>query len=207
MVLRNGLCQALLGRLSRNSTRRAGLLRGEFDALPLIEFEIDVYRHYTESSMNRKSQIPTQSVNDALGAGEVPRLSNMLGLSMRRVAFLSTDVLAERLAEHDSTPTRLTALLVIAEKPGLKLVELANTLGIARSGAVVLVDELEARGHVKRRPMVGDRRAHSLVPTAKGLKALGPLCEVAAECDQHSYGALNQRDRQSLLRLLEKLVA
>lgn len=157
--------------------------------------------------MNRRAQAVTRSADDATDASEVPRLKDMLGLSMRRVAFASTDLLAERLAAHDCTPTRLTALLVIAEKPGLKLVELANTLGIARSGAVVLVDELELRGQVKRRPMPGDRRAHSLIATAKGLKALGPLCGVAAECDRQSFGALNQRDHQSLLRLLEKLAA
>ncbi|MEZ5454994.1 MAG: MarR family transcriptional regulator [Lysobacteraceae bacterium] len=157
--------------------------------------------------MNRRVQVAIPSADDATPASDVPRLRDLVGLSMRRIAFASTDLLAERLAAHDCTPTRLTALLVIAEKPGLKLVELANSLGIARSGAVVLVDELEIRGHVKRRPMPGDRRAHSLIATAKGLKALGPLCEVAEECDQQSFGALNQRDHQSLLRLLDKLVA
>ncbi|MBK9493089.1 MAG: Transcriptional repressor MprA [Alphaproteobacteria bacterium ADurb.BinA280] len=157
--------------------------------------------------MSKRIQVPVQSANEPIGNSGIPRLVEMLGLSMRRVAFASTDLLAERLAAHDSTPTRLTALLVIAETPGLKLVELANALGIARSGAVVLVDELEQRGQVKRRPMPGDRRAHSLIATPKGLKILLPLCAVAAECDQQSYGALSQRERQALLKLLDKLVA
>jgi DNA-binding MarR family transcriptional regulator len=144
-----------------------------------------------------------------LQAGEMPagtsRLDDLLGLLLRRAESTASELLAAQLAAHDSTPTRMMALMIVAERPGLKLVDLARALGIARSGAVVLVDELENRGHVKRRPMPGDRRAHSLVTTPRGLKALDKLVDVAKAVDEKVFGDLGPRDRQTLTKLLSKV--
>jgi DNA-binding MarR family transcriptional regulator len=119
----------------------------------------------------RKAEAAANEAAD-LQAGEMPagtsRLDDLIGLSLRRAESVASEELAAQLNAHDSTPTRMMALMIVAERPGLKLVDLARALGIARSGAVVLVDELENRGQVKRRPMPGDRRAHSLVATPRG---------------------------------------
>jgi DNA-binding MarR family transcriptional regulator len=142
-------------------------------------------------------------------ASELPagasRLDELLGLSLRRAESFASDVLTAQLNAHDCTPTRMMALMIVVERPGLKLVDLARALGIARSGAVVLVDELENRGQVKRRPMPGDRRAHSLVATPRGLKMLDKLVEVAKAADDKVFGELGARDRQALLKLVSRV--
>ncbi|SDD09766.1 MarR family winged helix-turn-helix transcriptional regulator [Aquimonas voraii] len=156
----------------------------------------------------RKAEAAANEAAD-LQAGEMPagtsRLDELLGLSLRRAESAASEVLAAQLNAHDSTPTRMMALMIVAERPGLKLVDLARALGIARSGAVVLVDELENRGQVKRRPMPGDRRAHSLVATPRGLKVLEKLVDVAKASDDKVFEVLGPRDRQTLLKLLSKI--
>lgn len=156
----------------------------------------------------KKAEAIAAESADALAA-ELPagasRLDELLGLSLRRAESVASDVLTAQLNAHDCTPTRMMALMIVVERPGLKLVDLARALGIARSGAVVLVDELENRGQVKRRPMPGDRRAHSLVATPRGLKTLEKLVDVAKAADDKVFGELGVRDRQALLKLVSKI--
>lgn len=155
----------------------------------------------------KKAEAAAETVD--VVASELPagasRLDDLLGLSLRRAESVASDVLTAQLNAHDCTPTRMMALMIVVERPGLKLVDLARALGIARSGAVVLVDELENRGQVKRRPMPGDRRAHSLVATPRGLKTLDKLVEVAKAADEKVFGDLGARDRQALLKLVSRL--
>ena len=155
----------------------------------------------------KKTESPAET-NDSIAA-DLPagssRIDELLGLSLRRAESAVSDVLSAQLNAHDCTPTRMMALMIVAERPGLKLVDLARALGIARSGAVVLVDELENRGQVKRRPMPGDRRAHSLVATPRGLKTLEKLVDVAKAADEQVFSALGVRDRQALSKLISKI--
>lgn len=142
---------------------------------------------------------------EAAPAAAPERLSQLLLLAVRRAETRATERLVNALSTHGATPQQFTTLLIIAEKPGLKLVELARALGIARSGAVVLVDELEGRGQVKRRPMPGDRRAHSLNITVKGSRSLEKQLASVDRCEEELFGELNIRDRSALLRILDRL--
>jgi DNA-binding MarR family transcriptional regulator len=64
---------------------------------------------------------------------------------------------------------RIRAIRRIARQP-MSMGELASALGIDRPNATVLVDDLEARGLVRRRPHPTDRRAKIVEATAKGAK-------------------------------------
>lgn len=165
-------------------------------------------RYKTMTKRKAESNETAAAIADVASAtlpAGTSRLDDLIGLSLRRAESAASEHLAAQLNAHDSTPTRMMALMIVAERPGLKLVDLARALGIARSGAVVLVDELENRGQVKRRPMPGDRRAHSLVSTPRGLKALEKLVDVAKTADEKVFETLGPRDRQTLLKLLSKL--
>lgn len=98
-------------------------------------------------------------------------------------------------------------MTVIAHNPNLKLTELANILGVARSGAVLLVDTLEDMGMVERQPSPKDKRAFRLVLTAKGATTLDDITRAVTAHDARVTAHLSTDERYTLLALLNKLAS
>ena len=70
---------------------------------------------------------------------------------------------------------------------------------------VDLVDELERQKLVRRRPHPNDRRAHTVVLTAKGEKLLQEAFLFAMGIERSLCAGLSGQERQSLLDLLSRL--
>jgi DNA-binding MarR family transcriptional regulator len=85
----------------------------------------------------------------------------------------------------------------------MSMSELAETLGIDRSNATVVVDDLEAQGFVRRRPHPTDRRAKLVEATAKG-KRLARRAEAILATPPPALPALSAEDLQMLRALLER---
>jgi len=115
---------------------------------------------------------------------------------------------AARLARWDVTPGQARALrLVVGADAPIRLSGLAEQLGIVPRSATEVVDALEARGLVVRRPDPGDRRAIGVVATDEGQR-LAVLMEEARAAEADAYlSALPAEDRAELNRILQKLVA
>jgi DNA-binding MarR family transcriptional regulator len=96
---------------------------------------------------------------------------------------------------------RARALRRLARRP-MSMGELADTLGIDRPNATVLVDDLEAQGLVRRRPHPTDRRAKVVETTRKG-KASARLADTILGTPPPGLSALGERDLQELRRILE----
>lgn len=115
---------------------------------------------------------------------------------------------AATIARWDVTPgqARALRLVVDADEP-LRLSALAERLRIVPRSATEVVDALEARGLVVRRPDPADRRATGVVATAEG-ERLAVLIEEARSREAEAYlSVLPAADRAELRRVLEKLVA
>src|SRR5437764_4607815 len=87
----------------------------------------------------------------------------------RAVAFLLAQLgahaaarFAERLAPLSLKPSDAGIIRLLAETAGLSQQALAGQLGMHASRLVLVVDDLEARGLVKREAVPGDRRAYAL---------------------------------------------
>ncbi|RVW02228.1 MarR family winged helix-turn-helix transcriptional regulator [Rhodococcus xishaensis] len=103
-------------------------------------------------------------------------------------------------AVHDLTPLQVKALLA-AEAP-VPMRHIANRLHAEPSNVTTIIDRLESRGLVERRPASGDRRIKLVAATPAGLAvaadlrarmpfAAAPLARLATE------------QRQSLRELLQ----
>lgn len=112
------------------------------------------------------------------------------------------------LARWDVSPGQARALrLVVAVDAPQRLSELAERLRIVPRSATEVVDALESRGLVARRPDPADRRATCVVATAEG-ERLAVLIEDARSREADAFLAvLPAADRAELRRILEKLVA
>jgi DNA-binding MarR family transcriptional regulator len=132
-------------------------------------------------------------------------LDTLTGYANRRAQIRIYEDFVRSLAAWQITPPRFSALQIIARNPGVRLTDLARILGIARSGAVMLFDALEAMQLVAREPSPTDRRAYALALTATGRQTLAAVTEAVCDHDARIGAQLSEAERQTLLRLLDKL--
>jgi len=81
----------------------------------------------------------------------------------------------------DLTPPQGFVLRAVLLQPGLLNRELAELLGIARPTATRLLDNLDAKGLIERRPSTGDGREWNIFPTDAGLALKAPLTKASAD--------------------------
>jgi len=132
-------------------------------------------------------------------------LSDLLGYSLRRAQIRIYHDFLEVMDPWSITPPRFSAMILIQNNTGMKLTELARAMGIARSGAVEVVNSLERLGYVRRCDSPTDRRAYSLELTAEGEVALAKATVLIREHDARISKRLSAKERAQLTTLLGKL--
>ena len=89
-------------------------------------------------------------------------LGCFIGYALRRAQLRVFDDFYRTLAAERITPARFSALVIIDANPGISQTALAQTLDIARSGVVTLIDTLEHWELVSREPIAADKRAYEI---------------------------------------------
>lgn len=112
-----------------------------------------------------------------------------------------------RLSATGITPSLYSALVLIERNPGLQQSRLGEALGVARSGAMTMVDRLERQGLVERRPAPHDRRAYGLFLTADGRRRMPEIVAMVRQHDRQINAALSTTEHRTLMTLLKKFVA
>jgi DNA-binding MarR family transcriptional regulator len=117
-------------------------------------------------------------------AKQVYRLSNeeLLGMHLRQLMALSY------LRDHDGSPQQ----------------ELAEALCMDANNVVLLLNELEGRGHVTRLRDPDDRRRHLVELTAAGRRALARAENAQESIEDELLHALDPQERQVLWQLLTR---
>ncbi|HUL26911.1 MAG TPA: MarR family transcriptional regulator [Streptosporangiaceae bacterium] len=111
----------------------------------------------------------------------------------------------ETLAPWDITPSHFRALRVLKRRGVMRLSELSDLLRIAPRSATEVVDGLESRGLVQRRPDPGDRRATLVEVTERGAEVLDTIRAARGTETERAFGQLSPTDRAHLARILRKL--
>jgi DNA-binding MarR family transcriptional regulator len=121
------------------------------------------------------------------------------------VARQLRDTSQETLAPWDITPSHLRALRVLKRHGIMRLSELSDHLHIAPRSTTEVVDALESRGLVQRRPDPGDRRATLVEVTEDGASVLDAIRAARGTEAERVFGRLSHTDRAHLARILRKL--
>jgi len=111
----------------------------------------------------------------------------------------------ETLAPWDIAPSHSRALGVLMLQGVMRLSELSEHLHIAPRSGTDVVDALQERGLVERRPDPDDRRAMLVSLTGEG-RRVGAAIGSAREAEtQRFFGLLSESDRADLARILRTL--
>jgi len=95
---------------------------------------------------------------------------------------------------------RVRAVRRVARQP-MSMRELADALGIDPPNATAVVDDLEERGLVRRRPHPSDRRAKLVEATRKG-KSMARRADEVLSVAPPELSALGAADLETLHRIL-----
>ncbi len=111
----------------------------------------------------------------------------------------------ETLAPWDITPSHWRALRMLTRHGVMRLSELSDHLHIAARSTTEVVDALETRGLVARRPDPDDRRATLVALTEHGTSVTDAIRAARGTEAERAFGRLSQADRADLARILRKL--
>jgi DNA-binding MarR family transcriptional regulator len=129
-----------------------------------------------------------------------------LAFLLSQVGIHASRRFAERIAAVDLNPPLFRVLNLVAAAEGQSQQAIAAAIEIPPSRMVALVDELEQRGLVERRPKPEDRRVRALFLTAKGKRCLERGRRIAAEHEDELTKGMNATDRKLLISMLQQIV-
>jgi DNA-binding MarR family transcriptional regulator len=113
---------------------------------------------------------------------------------------------AEALKSQGFLPQEAGILRLLSFSPGISQQELARRLGMYASRLVGVLDELEERRLIERRPSENDRRLYALYLTKGGEAALETIGKVAREHQRVLLASLSDEERASLAEMLTRIV-
>ncbi|WP_170958840.1 MarR family transcriptional regulator [Magnetospirillum sp. 15-1] len=142
---------------------------------------------------------------NALSGMELDILDDIVGYRLRRAQVVVYQDYVRTVGSLDIRPSQFAALTIIGANPGLSQTTLAATMGIDRSGAVILIDALEGKGLASRVPSPVDRRTYAIMLTENGQKTLAELKRLVAEHDLRITSKLSDAERTVLRDLLHRL--
>jgi DNA-binding MarR family transcriptional regulator len=106
-------------------------------------------------------------------------------------------------AEHELSPPQLGALKALDPERPLAMSELAGILGCDNSNVTGIVDRLEYRGLVERRPAEHDRRVKLLALTDDGRDLRASLGE-RLHAPPQELARLSDEDQRALRDILQR---
>jgi len=132
-------------------------------------------------------------------------LQSLLGYNARRAALSIIGVFLERLAVYGLKPVDFSVMSVIHHNPGVTSRQLCASLSILPPNLVGLIQSLESRGLIDRKPHPTDGRAVGLHPTDKGVSLMLQAEVTAYELEIDASSKLTTHQRQTLVQLLQKI--
>lgn len=122
-----------------------------------------------------------------------------------RVAATLRRTSRDSLAQWDISPSHSRAIAVLERHGVMRLRELSDHLHIAARSTTEVVDGLEDRGLIERRPDPHDRRATLVGLTPSGIRVSRAISSAREADAERFFGVLSDTDRKQLADLLRKL--
>ena len=152
-------------------------------------------------AMPASELVPPRGLAGAEG-GE-PAAFRAVGFMLSSLGHAVAATFSARLAPLALEPREFALMRCLATREGASQQAIGERLGVPPSRMVALVDALEARGLLERRPSPKDRRAHALHQTAAGKRLLAKATAVAAGLEAELTEGLDAAQRAQLLEMLD----
>jgi len=134
-----------------------------------------------------------------------PDLGRLLLEAHRALGAELVATLTER-GYPDARPGHAAVFLHIDRRSGTRLTELARRARMTKQGMMLVDDDLEERGYVRRVPDADDARAKVVRLTARGRRFVAEARRSSAAVEARARRELGDRRYETLRDALEQLV-
>jgi DNA-binding MarR family transcriptional regulator len=128
------------------------------------------------------------------------------GYLFRRMQQIAVAIFVEECRAYDLTPVQYAALVAIRTHPGIDATRLSAVIAFDRSTLGSVIERLEAKSYIERKPAPEDKRVKLLHLTKKGAALLRNIVPLVDRAQARMLQPLKQADRKTLLALLTQLV-
>jgi DNA-binding MarR family transcriptional regulator len=154
-------------------------------------------------------KVSTKSSTDqpltAIDKVDTSFLQTLMGYNARRAALSIIELFLERLAPYGLKPVDFSVMSTIQHNPGVTSRQLCATLNLLPPNLVGLIQSLESRGLIERKPHPHDGRAVGLHASPKGQALMVQAEQTASELEIEKTAKLTPAQRKTLLTLLQKI--
>ena len=128
------------------------------------------------------------------------------GYLFRRMQQIAVSIFVEECRDHDLTPVQFAALVAIHTHPGIDATRLSALIAFDRSTLGNVIERLETKRYVERKPSAEDKRIKLLHLTKSGAALLHDIMPSVDRAQARMLQPLKPADRKTLLALLTQLV-
>ena len=132
-------------------------------------------------------------------------LETLLGYNARRAALVIIEQFLKRMAVYDLRPVDFSVLSLITHNPGISSRQLCSALNILPPNLVGMINTLEKRELIVRKPHPSDGRVVGLHLSDAGGKLMKNAEQTAKELENDAASKLTAAERKTLMRLLQKI--
>lgn len=132
-------------------------------------------------------------------------LQTLMGYNARRAALSIIELFLERLAPFGLKPVDFSVMSTICHNPGVTSRQLCAALNLLPPNLVGLIQSLESRGLIERKPHPHDGRAVGLHATPQGQALMVKAEQTASALEIEKTAKLTPTQRKTLLSLLQKI--
>ena len=147
---------------------------------------------------------PLPAGPDDPDAVDISLVDSLVGYNLRRAAARQRERFRNVFTPDDIRPVQLTALTIILHNDRIGQSALGKVMDIKRANVVKLLDELQQRGLIERKPSTRDRRAYELRLTPIGRKLTRKLLAVHRKLEANLALSLGCDELKQLVKLLRK---
>lgn len=132
-------------------------------------------------------------------------LESLMGYNARRATLVIIDQFLRHMAVYGLRPVDFSVLSLVAHNPGITSRQLCTTLNIQPPNLVGMINQLQKRDLITRRPHPHDGRAMGLHLTTEGRKMIRQAEVTASELEEAATARLSAAERKTLIQLLRKI--
>jgi MarR family transcriptional regulator, lower aerobic nicotinate degradation pathway regulator len=128
------------------------------------------------------------------------------GYLFRRMQQIAVAIFMEECRSFDLTPVQYAALIAIHTHPGIDATRLSAVIAFDRSTLGNVIERLEAKKLIERKPSLEDKRVKLLYLTRSGAALLRDITPSVERAQARMLQPLRPADRKALMALLSQLV-
>src|SRR4051794_6899745 len=128
------------------------------------------------------------------------------GYLFRRMQQIAVSIFMEECKAFDLTPVQYAALIAIHTHPGIDATRLSAVIAFDRSTLGSVIERLQAKDFIERKPAAEDKRIKLLHLTKSGAAGLKEITPAVERAQARMLEPLKPADRKALMALMVQLV-